>query len=434
MNLFARFKKDYYNYLISIIVPALVSGLSIPVFKRLLGAEGYGHFSIWLNSILIITALLSGWIMQGILRFYSLSSNKQLFSRHALLISIITQAIFFIPSVLCFFYLSNDIVLALLCSVSLVTCSLQFTVLPIVQSGFDSKKIIKSEMIRVLSYVLIATILLLFAKGNYLYFLFTAIIISYAFSVIYLLKNAMLPLAGENKNVYDKEEMKKLAMQFFKYAGPLILWFVLAYLLSYIDKLFMFKKIGAEVQGNYQAIFDLLSRSITILLTPIITSMFPILAANYEKGNRNEIRGLIKKIILLEFAGFGIVSVLYWWFGADLMIVILKTPDTLTYKWMGFITIAGTFIWQIGIVIQKRYELQLKNLFLLGMVSLAFAGQLVFYFVFQKYVEPLLYPLGFLLSAILYVLFISLPEIKTKFSFLLKNGIIFLDKNKRNPK
>ena len=228
--------------------------------------------------------------------------------------------------------------------------------------------------------------------------------------------------------------MKKLAIQFFKYAGPLILWFVFAYLLSYMDKLFMFKNIGAEVQGNYQAIFDLISRSITILLTPMITSMFPILAANYENGNRNEIRGLIKKIIFLEFAGFGIVTVLYWWFGADIMIVILKTPDTLTYKWMGFITIAGTFIWQIGIVVQKRYELQMKNLFLLWMVALAFAGQLVFYLMFQKYNEPLLYPLGFLLSAVMYVLFISLPVIKTTFLFHVKNYNSFLDKNKSNQK
>src|SRR6185312_9547600 len=97
MDLFSRFKKDYFNYLVSIILPALISGISIPVFKHLLGAEGYGKFSIWLNAVLIITAVSSGWITQSIIRLFPASENKYSFSKNAIKLSIETQLLFFAP-------------------------------------------------------------------------------------------------------------------------------------------------------------------------------------------------------------------------------------------------------------------------------------------------------------------------------------------------
>ena len=142
MDLFIKFRKDYLNYVISIILPALITGISIPVFKHLLGARGYGDFSIWFNAILIVTSILSGWITQSIILFYPSSTNKRLFSKHALILSGRTQMIFFIPVLLVIWFLSHDFLLALLCSLMLLVTCIQFSILPIIQSSFLSKKII----------------------------------------------------------------------------------------------------------------------------------------------------------------------------------------------------------------------------------------------------------------------------------------------------
>lgn len=411
MDLFSRFKKDYLNYLISIILPSLISGLSIPVFKHLLGSKGYGKFSIWLNAILIITAILSGWIAQSIIRFFPASTDKHSFSREAILLSLKTQSIFFIPVFLVTWYLGHDIFLAILCSLVLLTTSLQFIILPIIQSSFLSKKIISSETIRVFTYVGSAVFLLKLTGLSYLYSLFIAVSGSYFFSLLFLINQALKFFREQDALENKKAETVHLFKKFFNYGAPLSLWFVFAYLVSYVDKLFMFKYLGAEMQGNYQAIFDLLFRGITLIISPIVTSLFPILTAAYVKGDNTEIRKFLKKIIIYELCGFGAASILYWWFGADLLLYILKTPKTETFKLIGFIVICGTFTWQLAVLVQKRFELQLKSFFLLKMISIAFFAQIIFYLIFKNYNSELLYPLGFLLSSVVYLFLISFSEL-----------------------
>jgi len=413
MDLFSKFKKDYFNYLISIILPALISGLSIPVFKHLLGAKGYGKFSIWLNAILIVTAILSGWIAQSIIRFFPASIDKYSFSKQAIALSLKTQSVFFIPVLLIAIYIDHDFFLAILCSLIMLATSLQFSVLPIIQSSFLSKKIISSETIRIFTYVGLAIILLKLTGLSYLYSLFISVFTSYLFSLIFLIRQALKFFKKESLSGNKRAEKPFLFKSFFKYGAPLSLWFVCVYLTSYVDKLFMFKYAGAEAQGNYQAIFDLLFRGITLIISPMVTSLFPLLTAAYENGDRTEIRKFLKRLIFYELGGFAVASILYWWFGADLLLYILKTPKTDTFKMMGFIVICGTFIWQLAILVQKRFELQLKSLFLFLMVLIAFSVQIIFYLVFKKSNDELLYPFGFLLSSVVYLFLISFSELMT---------------------
>lgn len=411
MDLFSKFRRDYFNYLISIILPALISGISIPVFKHLLGAKGYGNFSICLNAILMLTSILSGWITQSIILFYPASPDPRLFSKQALLLSIRTQVIFFIPVLLIIWYLSHDFFIAILSCFILLVTSVQFSILPVIQSSFLSKKIIFSELIRVVTYLGCAIFLLRLSGLSYLYSLFIAVVISYSLSLFYLIKQAKIFFKEQATTGHDPILQKNLFKKFFSYGAPLSLWFVFSYLLSYTDKLFMFKHFGGEVQGNYQAIFDLLSRSIILVISPIVTSLFPILISVYVKGDNSEIRRLIKKIIFFEMIGFCLATILYWWFGAALLLNILKTPDTFTFRLMGFIVIMGTFTWQIAILVQKRFELKLKSLFLLAMVIIAFAAQITFYLLFRNYNNQLLYPLGFLLSTCVYLFLVSISEL-----------------------
>ncbi len=411
MDLFVKFRKDYFNYLLSVILPALISGTSIPVFKHLLGAKGYGIFSIWFNAILIITAILSGWITQSIILFYHKSLDKRLFSKGALMLSIRTQMVFFIPVLLVVWYITKDFLFAFLCSMVLLVTAIQFCILPVIQSSFQSKKIIFSEIIRVVSYMVCAVLFVKFSGLSYLYSLFIAVIFSYFFSLFYLMKQAgKFFRIQQDTNNYDAKPLH-LFKGFFNYGAPLSLWFVFAYLLSYVDKLFMLHKFGGEVQGNYQAIFDMISKSLVLIISPIVTSLFPILTSAYASGNKVEIKFFLKKIILYEIGGFLIVSILYWLFGANLLLFILKTPNTANFRLMGFIVICGTFTWQIAILVQKRFELKLKSLFMLAMVAIALATQVIFYLIFKNLHSQLLYPCGFLLSALVYLFLMSVTEI-----------------------
>ncbi len=172
-------------------------------------------------------------------------------------------------------FLSHDFFLAVLCSLVLFVTCIQFSILPIIQSSFLSKKVILSELIRVLTYITCAVLLLKISGFSYLYSLFFSVIASYTFSLLYLIKQAITFFETQKHTSNVIISQKKIFKSFFKYGAPLSMWLVFAYLLSYVDKLFMLKNLGGEAQGNYQAIFDLLSKGIIIIISPIVRSLFP---------------------------------------------------------------------------------------------------------------------------------------------------------------
>src|SRR6185312_6570257 len=100
MSIIKRFTKDYLNYLISIILPALINGIAVPVLKHLLGPANYGYFSIYYNGALLCTAISTGWIIQSIYRFYSKSDNKAQFSKLAISITARYQLIIILPGII----------------------------------------------------------------------------------------------------------------------------------------------------------------------------------------------------------------------------------------------------------------------------------------------------------------------------------------------
>jgi O-antigen/teichoic acid export membrane protein len=189
------------------------------------------------------------------------------------------------------------------------------------------------------------------------------------------------------------------------------MWIVFSYLLSYIDKLLILRNLGSTAQGNYQAIFDLLFRGITVLISPVIISMLPLLTQAYEKGEISEIKNLMKKIILFEIGGLFLCTIFYWWFGASLLFKMLKIPDTEIYRVMGFIILAGTFAWQISMVIHQQYILKLKSRFLLLMIFLAFLIQIAYYWFIADPKSPISYPLGYFFAAVAYLFLISLSSV-----------------------
>jgi O-antigen/teichoic acid export membrane protein len=237
-------------------------------------------------------------------------------------------------------------------------------------------------------------------------------LISYLISLIYLALQLKRKWIKSEKSIPFAIDFKLLT-SFFKYGAPMSLWFIFYYLLSYIDKLFMLKYCGPVFQGNYQAIFDLIFKSIGIIISPVTTSLFPILVLAYQNSNTNEIKKLLKKILFFELIALTITTFMYWLFGADLLLNILKINPSITYKWIGFIVLLTGFIWQFAVLIHKKYELKKQSKILLLIITIAFITQMIFYFLFQKNNSPLIFPLGFLLSAVMYLFLISFTELMT---------------------
>ena len=125
MDIFTRFKKDYTNYFLSIIIPSLINGLSIPVLKHLLGAEGYGYYALYFNAMLIANVLISGWLSQSILRFHAKAADKARFAAQSFFVSCLLPAMLFLPACIIVWQQQGDFLFGLLFAGTLLLASLQ---------------------------------------------------------------------------------------------------------------------------------------------------------------------------------------------------------------------------------------------------------------------------------------------------------------------
>ena len=412
MSLYLRFRKDYLNYLNSIIIPALITALTIPVLKRMLGSGEYGFFANHYNGLLILTAISSGWVSQSIIRFFSGTDNKLELAQKSLMYVIIVQLVLFIPVSIWFGWMQQDWILCFLLCATLMASGIQSYHMALAQSGFMSKKTIYSETIRTLTYILGAVFLVRYTTLKPVYALFISVFFSFLFSTLYLRKKIMISLV--DSSIESKSEhgfSNEIFKPFLKYGIPLSLWFAFANLLTYFDKIIIRVQFGPEIQGNYQSMFDLLSRGFTMLISPVLISLMPLLTVAYKEQQYGEIRSLLKKILFFQIAGFLIAVICYWWFGAAWLMAILKVPDTMTYRKMGFIILCGTFIWQIAMVVHKYYELRMKSHYLLFMVVAAFGLQLLFFQSIKHIQDPVWYSMGYLCSSSFYLVMVSFKHI-----------------------
>jgi hypothetical protein len=93
----------------------------------------------------------------------------------------------------------------------------------------------------------------------------------------------------------------------------------------------------------------------------------------------------------------------YFWFGANILLQILSVPNEAIFIQLGFIIITGTFIWQIAMVVNKIFELQMKSLKMLYAAIITLLLQLLYYFFIRNTNSPLMISLGYLFASVSYL-------------------------------
>lgn len=399
-NPFQRFRKYYGHYLLGIIIPALINGLSIPLFKNELGAKDYGQYALYFNAMLISNLLVSGWLSQAILRFYAKAGDKKQFARQVISLSIKIGAIAFLPAVWIVYSINGSIITAFIFGVLLWLAAVQLPLQSLSQSSFLSKAAAGAEAVRTISWLVLSIIFLRFGIP-FLQALLSAIALSYFFSIVFLYR--------KNKVVVSLTQQhwlkgNNLPLNFYKYGWPFSLWFICYYLSGYIDKLFILKSSGSYLQGNYNAIYDFISKSAGLILAPVLTAAVPLLTETFEQKQFAEVRKLIIKLISIELVVLVVLVAAYYAGGYQILLWLLRIPHQDVYIHAGAIIVVGTMLWQIALLIQKPAELKYKSLALFIKIGVAIAAQYAFY-LFFPYSSPLLFPIGYCLAALVYACF-----------------------------
>jgi hypothetical protein len=199
--------------------------------------------------------------------------------------------------------------------------------------------------------------------------------------------------------------LNNLAKRFAVYGFPLSLWFLFSQGIMITDKFFLSNFYQSTYFGNYQANYDVLSKAIIILLSPVGITLLPMVAKSHNSSKYKELKQLLYKIVLIE-GGLLIFTLLnYWFWGYKVVFNLVDIPNEAIYKFGGMLIISASFIWQMAMVVQKFLELEQRSKTMLAMVVAAFAIQIIFYTVFKNK-NALIFPAGLLVASTAYFVLI----------------------------
>jgi len=164
------------------------------------------------------------------------------------------------------------------------------------------------------------------------------------------------------------------------------------------------KKYGFGIQGNYQAIFDLMYRTVGVIFSPVLIATFPYLSKFYNEGNLVKVMSLIKKTVLIEASIMFVCLVAYFLGGGNLILKLLNIEGK-EFFFVGGLILAVAFIWQMAMMLHKPFELMKKTYILLinNFIALA-ATMLPLGFIYFSDLAFVAYPSGILCGALCYAL------------------------------
>lgn len=399
-------KRDFINYLISIIIPGLINFFSIPVIKKMIGSESYGEYSLWYSTFFILIAFFSGWFGVYIIRFKADFSNAQIHFRNCFLLLKRILLLLLIVSFIGAFIISDNIIFSIIYTLAIGACTVQNALNSVTQANFKSKIIVISETCRVVTFFLFYLLFLGLSISHFLEKLFASLFISYLVSIYILYTKNDIEIFS---NRFEKHKFSARCAYLF--GIPVMLSLLITTSLPFIDKALLANKFGLSIQGDYQAIFDLIYRSVTILFLPVSATILPHLSTAYANKNYNLIKEIITKAVIYQITILIICLGAYLLGAWRVLFSLLSIENGEKYYYVSLLILVTSFIVQIGIIVQKPFEIMKSTSLLLYYNFISFIVAIsVLLFVYAKGLAVIYYPVGLLVG---YLFYISLCIFKT---------------------
>ena len=185
---------DSFFYLLNKIVPGLTGLISVIVFMRWVGPDGYGQLTLLLSFIMAVGALSSGWLIQAVLRYYTHDISSPEFSeaiRHGILISLLLGFVVLLTASI--FFNEIDIFTFIIAYFSLSSIILFRLKATLLRAGLKAKQVTKMTCIQAILGIIIP-VLILMGRNHYLSIL-AGIAIAYL-------------VTGYNKNLLESKKSK----------------------------------------------------------------------------------------------------------------------------------------------------------------------------------------------------------------------------------
>lgn len=291
------FIKDFIKYIPSVILPAGISFLSVPLYTRFFPPAEFGEYSISLatSNIFII---FSGFLSMSIIRFLVIyEKDNKLEDFYIYLSKAIIISIFFLTLLFFIIVLSIKRIL----SVNLFTLMMYGVIYFFLISIFNT---ITSLMwarreINLYNFFTIIRSLIVLIVVIFLVLIFKMNIKSIYIGNIFII-TASLPfllVKSRLKNPFiKKSNFNRFFSEIFKYSFPLVLGNLAAWILSLSDRyIIMFFRNSFEV-GIYSASYNISENSVLLLINLFQLASSPIMMNIWEKEGIEQSRKFISNL------------------------------------------------------------------------------------------------------------------------------------------
>jgi len=355
-----KLETNFIIYLFGKIISAGAIILSIPIFIKIFGVEEYGNFVFLYTIFLMVFSGFSGWINQGILRFYTLENNHKRMNKEIEQMSLIS---FILASVLLsfIFYFYNESNLTLILGVLCLYFSISYsTNLTIQQSLLKSKRFIKGDIIRALTFIIVPVILYHILPENYnpTNILFFGVLSSYFIGGIYFSKFNFIKI----KVKLDKTRWSSI---FLKYGIPLAFWVIFSPTTNGVDRIIIEYSLGAVAVAKFSAIFDIVFKLFSSLSVPFNNIVQPLLIKSYNEKNTQEYINTMKKAVIYLTSMFIIFLVGIMLFKEFILCNYLGfCSDVNSLSKLVFPLTLSSYFWQLSVLLQKNIEVTNRTVYI----------------------------------------------------------------------
>jgi O-antigen/teichoic acid export membrane protein len=380
---------DSLSYFGNKVVPGLMGLVSVPVFIRLIGLDEYGRFAIVVPFLMAIAGASSGWLAQGVLRFYPVATDPQ--GRHDTFdraVTIGTVASVLVTSVVLAAVLAG---LHYSLSTSLVSLAYCFALLAYtvalakLQAQLRPKSVLQREIVRsVGGFVFpVALVFITGRKQFELIILGQAIAYTIGFLPSLRWRSRANQIASSSIESFspDSSGTRDMIRTLWRFGWAVGLWLLLSQLLPVIDRWTIQKFTSFANAGLYASLYEITIRSFSFLVFPVTQAAHPRIMRAWNEGQFAESYRTIRHSVLSQliiFAGvLGVVSVA----SHRITRLILGFDDPAAARMLPVLLVGG-FLWQLALLLHKPLEIAQKTGIMLAAMAAVVALNTVACFVF----------------------------------------------------
>lgn len=402
-SLYRQLIGDSFFYLLTKIIPGITGLLSVIVFIRWVGPDGYGQFTLLLSFIMAAGALSSGWLNQAILRYFSQDENKGEFPVAIFRGILISFLLGFIILLVGFqFFLDLDIIAFVIAYISLISIILFRLRSVLLQAGLKAKKVTQITAVQAILGLIIPLIFLI-RINHYL-----AIIAG--ISLAYLLIGYKSIFSFNKFSTNSITSSNNVLSKYYNFGIPLSFRISLGLFISFLDRWFIMFFLNDSITGLYAGYSEIIIKVFSIILFPITLAIHPRVTKLWNEGERKKSIQLVKKGIGIQSGIFLLAFVIFILFEKQFFNLSLILIPELSSEFLSLgipIFISG-FLWQISLLVHKPLELTEKPLKMVWAIIAALVVAVVGNIIFLPRIGVIATAYSSIASASVYIIIIIL--------------------------